>query len=163
MWTLLLEQSLTDPVISPQFPHPCSWAGACRWQSGLVSLKHSFQVSLSSCRVRSLLCRISGVSPGAQSKVSSNPEIRKIQSYFCCHWKLFFNPLYRQSHNPVACLWAALREMIVSSWNHMEVGFQWFFLWCFLGFSLTERQIPFRTWHFCQQDLASGSLGCQGS
>lgn len=87
VWILLLKQSLTDPVISPQFPHQCSWAGSCRWQSDLMSLKPSFQGSLNSCGDRRLLCRISGVSPGAQSKVSSNPEIWNIQTYFCCYWK----------------------------------------------------------------------------
>lgn len=73
--------------------------------------------------------------PGAQSKVSCNPEIWKIQRYFCCYWKLFFNPIYRQSHNSLAWLWAALRGMIVSSWNHMEVGFQWFLSGAFWAFA----------------------------
>lgn len=141
VWTLLLEQNLTDPVTSPQFPRQCPWVGSCRWQSDLVSLKHSFQGSLNSCGVRRLLCRVSGVSPEAQSKVGSNPEIRKIQNFFCYYWKLFFNPIYRQSHNSLAWLWAALREMIVSSWNHMEVGFQWFFFGAFWAFPLQKGRL----------------------
>lgn len=58
-------KSLMDPVISPQFLHQCSWVGSCRWQSDLVFLKHLFQGSLNPCGVRRILCRISGVSPGA--------------------------------------------------------------------------------------------------
>lgn len=72
-----------------QFPHQCSWVGSCRWQSDLVSLKHSFQGSLNSCRARILMGRISGVSPGAQGKVNTNLET---QTPFFCHWNLSFNP-----------------------------------------------------------------------
>lgn len=157
----LCSWSKVSQVLSlAQFPHQCSWVSSCRWQSDLVFLKYSFRCSLNSCRVRSLTGRISCVSQGGQGGVSSNLEIQKTSAVTgSC-------PLTPSTGKvtipqPVSeQLWEKGLFPLETIWKLVSSEFSL----ALLGVSLNSKAVRcFWTWCFCQQDLVSGSLACQGS